>query len=102
MEPDRVKPIFPDNASSRHSRKLGHNHGASSVQQDLTYGTRSRGLPICKLTPLGQRGGTVLAENVASGQMARVVEAVVDRCTHRREDLQRVGCEFLFTAPIQS
>ena len=48
----------------------------------------NQGLSDCKLTPLGQGGGSALFENVAAIEMAWVVEMVVDRGMDGGECLQ--------------
>jgi hypothetical protein len=42
----------------------------------------------CQLTPLGQRGGAVLLEDVASAEVAIVVKVIVDRGVDGGEFLQ--------------
>ena len=46
------------------------------------------GLSSCELSPLGHGGGSVLFENVATVEMALVVEVVVDRGVNGGEFLQ--------------
>ena len=47
----------------------------------------------CPLTPLGQRGGAVLLEDVASAEVAIVVKVIVDRGVDGGEFLQGVLSE---------
>ena len=49
----------------------------------MQQGPCNQGLSDCKLTPLGQAGGSALFESVAAIEMALVVEMVVDRGTTR-------------------
>ena len=52
---------------------------ALSDELGWTQSTCNQGRSDCKVTPLGQGGGSAVCENVAAIEMAWVVDMVVDR-----------------------
>src|SRR5680860_577633 len=53
--------------------------GSVKLMRTRQRSARSGFASGCQLTPLGQRGGAVLLEDVASAEVAIVVKVIVDR-----------------------
>ena len=78
---ERVFPVHVDHRRRPSSVQSAGRGTEVALSDSLgwTQRTCNQGLSDCKLTPLGQGGGSALFENVAAIEMAWVVERVVDR-----------------------
>ena len=63
-------------------------HGQCQTNANQTAKCAKRIASGYQLTPLGQRGGAVLLEDVASAEVAIVVKVIVDRGVNGGEFLQ--------------
>ena len=70
------------------SAKSGANQWQCQTNANQTAKCAKRIASGCQLTPLGQRGEAVLLEDVASAEVAIVVEVIVDRGVDGGEFLQ--------------
>lgn len=73
---------------SMRSTEIGPSEGQCQTNANQTAKCAKRIASGCQLTPLGQRGGAVLLEDVASAEVAIVVEVIVDRGVDGGEFLQ--------------
>ena len=94
------KNVFEGRVSNIVSRQ--ESGGQCQTNANQTAKCAKRIASGCQLTPLGQRGGAVLLEDVASAEVAIVVEVVVDRGVRGGKFLQSLDVPELRHSTLSS